>query len=333
MVRVEWLSEGSFTILDVNNYADKICNIEHCTIGQNLDLLNILHNSFSYSTDIVIVVCDKKILGLLPVAIISGTLVSIPHFSYGDFICPSFSYGRCFDAFTVFCENKGLNYEIRSLVKSDKYIESDKVSAFLQLKPTATDQFSNFHKKLRSQIKKGYKNGVTVKVCGIESLSDFYYVYSHNMHKLGSPPLPLVFFIDLFKGYKKGSILIFIAMYENKPIGCSLVLEYKGFSEVCWASTLHQYNRLSANMVLYWGMIENSIECNGSIFSFGRASYGGGPYNFKKQWGVSMQPLYWKKSYMKDIQIKNIKILSTVWKRLPYRLTISLSKIISKYIY
>ena len=46
-------------------------------------------------------------------------------------------------------------------------------------------------------------------------------------------------------------------------------------------------------MLLYWHLLERSIERGQSVFEFGRASRGSSTYRFKEQWGAQETPSEW----------------------------------------
>lgn len=302
------------------------------TIGQNPSLVDLISKSFGWYGENCVLYHEGKMIGLMNYIIIKDTLVSIPHFSYGGLIVlDEFDVSVVYKEF--FDQKKISRYEVRSFQKTTEHAISDKVMNFIYLYKNVDDQFSNFKSKLRSQIRKGYKNGLMIKIGGTELLNDFYRVYSVNMHSLGSPVLSKRFFENILEYYKNGSVNIFCVYYEDMVIGTSMVLDYMGFSEVCWASTLRSYNKLSSNMLLYWEMIKHSIENGMKIFSFGRGSIGGSTYKFKMQWGTEVKQLYFNCSEKRKINYKKMRLLSNLWSKLPLSFANIFGPMISKRIY
>jgi lipid II:glycine glycyltransferase (peptidoglycan interpeptide bridge formation enzyme) len=207
-------------------------------------------------------------------------------------------------------------YEIRETNIISKYYYDKKVLCFLKLNDESNSEWKELSSKLRSQIKKGYKNGITVRMGGEEYLNDFYTIYSTNMHRLGSPVLSKMFFSNLIKDYENGIAKIFLAYFNNIAVAGSIVLSYHNLIEVGWASTLDKYNRFNPNMVLYWEMIKYSIENGLNYFSFGRASKGSGSHKFKLQWGCIETQLYFNYSEQ-NIDIRRFKPLAKLWKIVP----------------
>jgi len=303
--------------------------VEAQQTSHNPSIATILQATFNYSSEYSFIKNDDNIIGVLPLLRLKNHFVSVPHFSYGDIITTN-------DLVTVtdvLSQNNINNFEIRSFQKLSEHFDDSKVTSFLHLQTGIDEQFSEFKSKLRSQIRKGYKNELTIEIGNEELLEDFYVVYSKNMHELGSPVLGKVFFKNILQYYKYGYAKVFIVKYNGKAVGGSIVLTYQDFSEVCWASTLREYNRLSPNMVLYWEMIKFAIENNMKIFSFGRGSKGSSTLKFKQQWGTVEKQLYFNFSHPQKINIKRITFLSNIWAILPYRLTLFLGPKIAAKIY
>jgi hypothetical protein len=297
------------------------------TIAHNISLVTILSKTFGYRPANYLIMDSCEIVGVLPGVFIGKKFVSIPHFSYGGPIFKNEKYYKEFIAQKP--------YEIRSFKKLSKFNSEEKVSVYLSLQQCSSDEmFNSFKSKLKSQIRKGYSYGVNIKTGKQDLLSDFYLVYSKNMLNLGSPPLPQCFFANIFKYYTYGEAAITVVEYNNILVAAGFTISYLGFEEVCWASSNRKYNNKNFNMVLYWEMIKKSIETNNRYFSFGRSSKESNTLRFKIQWGdPTVKQLFFNFSENKVVQINKIKFLSSVWRLLPYPVTVCLSKYISSKIY
>jgi hypothetical protein len=300
---------------------------ELVTIAHNISLTTVLSKTFGYRPANYMIMDNNETVGLLPGVFIGKKFISIPHFSYGGPIFKNIEY------FQEFIFQKP--YEIRCFKELSQYSEDKKISVYLKLQQYSTDEmFNSFKSKLKSQIRKGYSYGVNIKTGKQDLLSDFYLVYSKNMLSLGSPPLPKCFFANIFKYYTNGCASITVVEYDNLPVAAGFTISYLGFEEVCWASSNRKYNNKNFNMVLYWEMIKKSIETNNKYFSFGRSSKESNTLKFKMQWGNPVvKQLFFNFSENKVFRVKKIKFLSSIWKLLPYQITIYLGKYISKNIY
>jgi len=319
---------SSFNSADWKTYFK---NNEQTTIAHSFSLGLILQKTYGYSFEPYKILKNDKVVGFVPFCRIGNKLVSMPHFSYGGILDDIIVSKE--DLMRLFEQLNSNDLEVRSFNVCTPYFSDEKVTCFLRLKQSCEEQMSEFKSKLRSQIKKGVKNGLQCKIGGKELLSDFYDVYSRNMHDLGSPVLTKLFFNNLINDYEDGLVNIHMVYYNEKPIGTSFVISYFDFMEVCWASTLRKYNYLQPNMVLYWEMITHAINTKMKVFSFGRCTKNTGTHKFKKQWGCEDIQLYFNFSKEYKGDIKKAKFLMKVWRKIPYKLALILGPFITKKIY
>lgn len=290
-------------------------NEEFPTMGDNQCLPKIIADTFRWEA-IQIEYNDYKGQSMVFGACrIRKKIVLLPHFSYGPFAPPA-------EVHTIFNEltAQGYTCEWRLFEKATDFVFTDKVSSILLLQHTADGQFNLLNTNLRRKIRKSALNGITTKPGRSELLYDFYEIYSRNMHRLGSPALPRKWFANVLTNYTNGEALLWCAYLNNKPAGAAFMLEYKGFYEACWFSTLHEFNYLYTSYGLYWAMIRFAVENKGLKFSFGRSSKDSGVHKYKQQWGSIDLPLVWNYSHPQGKNIRSFTFLTKLWKLLPYRL-------------
>ena len=300
------------------------------TIAHNIDLLNILSTSFGYGNDIVLISDNDSLQGFMPINIIGNKAVSIPHFSYGGYLGLQELTLKQTELLLQSVKRKYGNFIIRDFKQITKNFHDEKISCFLKLQNDSESQFVRFNSKLRSQIRKAKKNGLTVNTSHLE---EFFPVYVSNMHRMGSPHLPKNFFNNIITKYKNGNLEVFAVKKNGMVIGASIVVSFNNFIEVCWAATYQEYNHLAPNMLLYWEMIKYSIKNNMKIFSFGRATKNSNSLRFKKQWGPEEVQLVWNYSQPKRFRIENLRFLAIIWRCLPKFFIERLGPMITKYIY
>jgi len=162
----------------------------------------------------------------------------------------------------------------------------------LNLPASAEMLKQSFKSKLRSQISRPLKEGLTSKTGGMELLEDFYRVFLINMRDLGSPVHSMKFMRHVLDVFSECSRIV--AVYKDKePVAAAIVM---GFAKVLrnpWASSLRRYASLSPNMLLYLRMLECACDKGYPVFDFGRSTAGEGTYKFKEQWGATPCPLHW----------------------------------------
>ena len=187
--------------------------------------------------------------------------------------------------------------------------------------------------KVRNQVRKGIKSELTVIWGGEERLGEFYDVFSRNMRDLGTPVFSRRLFLEIIRQFPDRAEFC-VVHAGTTPVAAALLLHGWGITEVPSASSLRRYNHTSANMLLYWKLLERTIERGQSVFDFGRSSPESNTYRFKEQWGATPFPAEWQ-NYVRrggttDMRPDNPRYqrLIRIWQRLPVRLTRWLGPII-----
>lgn len=224
---------------------------------------------------------------------------------------------------------------------SDDELVGKKVRMVLPLTGCSEALMVGFKSKLRSQIRKAEKNGLTCVIANNPiQIDDFYQILAINMRKLGSPVHSKKWFECLFNNYAQNIILSVV--YKDKvPVGAGIVLLTVNKAAIPWASTVSEYNKLAPNMMLYWSLLKHVSDLGYQEFDFGRSTFDEGTYNFKRQWGAEPVPLVWsnlvqnltevaKKKPANDSQIRSL--VEKVWAKLPLGITTLLGPKIRKYI-
>ena len=285
------------------------------SLGHNPCFPAIFKSIFKYD-DIYCILYDKeKMIGVFQAIKENNTLKSLPVLPTSGLCCnPSYNKEELYQSI---CKHFNTAYEIRDFVKFSNFTFDTKVTCYLPLKASVDDQMQFFKSKLRSQIKKGYTNGLQIKSGGIELLPEFYDVYIRNMHRLGVPHPSINYFKSFIENYQNGESRLFIIYHDSVVVGGSIVFTYGKLAELFWASTSRKYNHLSPNMVLYWEIIKFSIEKKMEVLSFGRSNKESSSLKFKEQWGVSTYPLYFNYS-SEQSNLRSFGLINKIWKLIPF---------------
>lgn len=216
--------------------------------------------------------------------------------------------------------------------------DEKKVRMFLDLPANPDALMRSFKAKLRNQIRKPMKDGLEMKIGGINLIDDFYEIFVTNMRDLGSPVHSKQFILQVLLNFPDRA-RIFIVYKQGIPMACSLTL---GFNEVIsnpWASSLRRYSHFAPNMLLYWAMLEYACQQGYQRFDFGRSTVDEGTYRFKEQWGARPAPLYWYR-FVHDSHLattlaaekRSMRWAIECWKHLPIPITRVLGPMIRRYI-
>jgi FemAB-related protein (PEP-CTERM system-associated) len=203
---------------------------------------------------------------------------------------------------------------------------TDKVQMRLSLPATTDELWDSLTAKVRNQVRKGEKNGLSVTWGGEELLPGFYSVFSENMRDLGTPVYGRRLFRTILEHFPERAEICLVRAF-TQPIAAGLVLHGWGVSEVPSASSLRTFNYTCANMLMYWELLKRAIEHKQQSFDFGRASRNGSTFRFKKQWGAEPFPAEWQ-YYTRSGSIDSMRTENpryqkaiNVWQRLPLSLT------------
>lgn len=173
-----------------------------------------------------------------------------------------------------------------------EFVRTDKVLMRLALGCTSDELWSRFPAKVRNQIRKGQKSGLTLEVGGQELLKDFCVVYERNMRDLGSPSHSRSFFHRICQHFSN-ECSIYVVRHADLAVGAGFTMQNGDTVEIPWASSLRSYGKACVNHFMYWEILADACRRNAAAFHFGRSSKGSGTYRFKKQWGAEARPLFW----------------------------------------
>jgi lipid II:glycine glycyltransferase (peptidoglycan interpeptide bridge formation enzyme) len=196
----------------------------------------------------------------------------------------------------------------------------------------------SFKSKLRSQIKKAYRSGFTVKKGWTELVDDFYSVFLENMRDLGSPVHSKRLIENTVKQFDK-KVILFVIYKGEKPVAGSIVIGHRKCLHNPWASSIRSYSKHSPNMMLYWEILKYACQNGYETFDFGRSTPGEGTFRFKEQWGAIPEQLYWYTYTNKKMLKKQNKsdksrfeVLIRYWQKLPVHVSAFAGPMLRKYI-
>ena len=166
-----------------------------------------------------------------------------------------------------------------------------KVSMRLPLPNSYEQLVKEFPSKLRSQVRRAQKEGMTVRVGGSDCLDEFYAVFSRCMRDLGRQYMQRDFLEGLEVFSKEARICI--VSHGKTPVAAGFLYGFRSTLEIPWAASDKRFNRLAPNMLLYGTVLEYACQQGFHVFDFGRSTPDSGTYRFKAQWGAQPKQLHW----------------------------------------
>ncbi|MEJ2240378.1 MAG: GNAT family N-acetyltransferase, partial [Gemmatimonadales bacterium] len=205
----------------------------------------------------------NALIGILPLVRVKSRvfghfLVSMPFVNYGGPLGTPDAMKDLAGHATEIAANSGAGLmELRS--RAELAIPLDvshrKVTLLLDLPSGDPDKlWKSFKSKLRSQIRRPQKEGLTVRF-GLDRVDDFFHVFSRHMRDLGTPTQPVKFFKAIANAFPE-TVWFGCAYLDDRAVAAGCGFQWGSEFEMTWASSLVEYNRTAPNMLLYWSFME-----------------------------------------------------------------------------
>lgn len=308
----------------------------------------VIEKTFGHRTIYFMARNDQgHVQGVLPLVFLKSPLfgqffVSIPYFNYGGVLGDGEdARSALLDAAATAAKELGAAHiELRHAdgVKLSWPHKDHKVSMRLDLPSHFDELMKSFPPKLRSQVRRGEKEGMTVQVGGLDLLDDFYAVFARNMRDLGTPVYGKDFFSAILQTFPKGAKICTVRLGSD-TVAAGFVYGFRQMLEIPWASSDRRFARLAPNMLLYGSLLKYACEQGYRVFDFGRSTKESGTYRFKEQWGAKPVQLHWyywlrDGGPLPELNPQNPKyaLAIRVWQQLPVPVTTTIGPWIAKYL-
>jgi len=288
---------------------------------------------------------DGTIVAVLPVAVMKAPLrrpsgLSLPYSGYAGFlVADGVDRDTLFGDFQKSLSRHGLaTTEVRQLAGEGDDGGTD-VTMKLALPPSGELLWKQLDAKVRNLIRKAERSGLITR-WGLEQLDDFYQIYARNMSRLGTPVHSKAFFSEICQ-QMRDKVDILSVLKDGRAIASMFVLKFRNQIAGPWASSLRQFDSYSPNMLLYWEALRYGCENGFDEFDFGRSQRDSGTEKFKRQWGarpIAIEYLVMTEEGNRRLDSlalyssSRARLLSRLWKWIPYRLALRLGPRIRKYL-
>jgi FemAB-related protein (PEP-CTERM system-associated) len=273
------------------------------------------------------------ITGVLPMVQIKSllfgrTLTSLPFVNYGGVMADAPEVGRALiDAAAEEARARRCSHvELRHVEAHFPDLPCKQHKVAMRL-PVGDGMFEKLDRKVRNQIRKAEKSGLTVERGGEALVGDFYTVFARNMRDLGTPVYSRRLFEEVLRVFPDRA-QIHIVRLNGMPIAGGLTYRTPQMVQLPWASSLRSYNTLCPNILLYWDAIQFTHEAGAGVFDMGRSTPNEGTFKFKSQWGAQPVPLHWEYQLMSQGELPNVspanpkyQFAIALWQKLPLSVT------------
>lgn len=310
---------------------------EGCTNYHRYGWRRVIERSFGHGAHYLVARDgDGRVSGILPLIrmnsmLFGNFLVSVPFVNYGGLVSLDGASASLLlaEARRLLRETGADHVELRhrSPVEGGLATKQHKVTMILDLCADEALQWKTLDAKVRNQVRKAEKSGLTVIEGHLELLDGFYDVFCRNMRDLGTPVYGKDFFRNVMETFPDATRIISVQL-NGTTIASGMATWFRDTLEVPWASSVRDYREMCPNNLLYWEAIRFAIRMGASRFDFGRSTPDEGTYRFKKQWGAKPEQLYWQYvlkdgATLPELNPANPKYRAAIriWQRLPVAVT------------
>lgn len=304
------------------------------------DWQQVFSRAFGHRSVYLMARRGTEVAGVLPLVQINSllfgrSLTSLPFLNYGGVLADSAAAAQALvDASHREAQARRCDHvELRHVAAQFPQLpcKQHKVSMRLPLAPGLWDRLD---RKVRNQVRKAGKSGLTVERGGRDLVDDFYAVFARNMRDLGTPVYSRRLFDEVFRVFP-GRAAMHVVRLEGRPVAAGVTYRTPRMTQLPWASSIRDYNSLCPNTLLYWDAIQYAAEAGCQVFDMGRSTPNEGTYRFKQQWGAEPLPLHWEYQLRGEQVLPNVspgnpkfQVAIAVWQKLPLAFTLRLGPII-----
>lgn len=177
-------------------------------------------------------------------------------------------------------------------------------------------------RKQRAMVRKGIKNGLVAEV--EEGVEAFFRLYADNVRRHGTPALPKRYFAALRELFGRDCEVLVVRTKTGQAVSGVLSFRFRDEILPYYAGDTVEARTLAANDFKYWEVMRRACEQGVRVFDYGRSKVGTGPYDFKRNWGFTPQPLHYRYQLVRAQRLpqnnpNNPKyhLFIKAWQRLP----------------
>ena len=276
----------------------------------------------------------EAIVGVLPLAtmktrLFGASLVSLPFCVYGGPLTDDPEALAALDARALeIAERERVSHvEYRGIERSHPeghpdWPGSDLYVTFRKTISASDDEnMKAIPRKQRAMVRKGIGNGLTA---GFEGVDAFFPIYADNVHRHGTPGMPLRWFRALQESFGEHCNVLVVRDPAGRPLSAVLSFWFRNEALPYYAGDYESARGLAANDFKYWRLMCEAAARGCTVFDYGRSKVGTGPYAFKKNWGFEPTPLgYEYRLVTADAVPQNnplnpkYRLMIETWRRLP----------------
>lgn len=338
-----------YTPSDQTAWDDFVLNHPQGTFFHLIGWKNVIEKTFGHKSYYLLAQDGPKIVGILPLFVVKSflfgkSLTSVAFGAYGGVLAQNGQSAQSLleEAIKI-TQKENLDYlELRNLFRREpNWPVKDLYYTFRgEIFPNLEDNLKAIPRKSRRMVRVGRdKYKLKSEIAKGNLLNEFYEIYAHSLHNLGTPVFPRALFKNFLQEFNNDCKILLVRNPEGKAIAGVMSFFYKDEVLPYYGGSLPEGKKMAANDFMYWELMKYGCEHGYKIFDFGRSKRGTGSFDFKKHWGFEPRPLYYQYYLHRLKEIPNISPINPkyqkkieMWKKLPFALTKILGPMIVKYI-
>jgi FemAB-related protein (PEP-CTERM system-associated) len=292
---------------------------------------DVVESVFGHRTTFLFAERGGEVVGVLPLArqksaLFGDALISLPFCVYGGVVATDAAAADALlDAAETRAAAMGTGHlECRNMIaRRPSWQTTDLYVTFR--KEIGADNDANMlaiPRKQRAMVRKGIKAELVGAVDG--DVSRFFALYADNVHRHGTPAQSRRYFETLQRTFGDDCEVLTVVTPAGHAV--SSVLSFKFRNEILpyYAGDAFESRETAANDFKYWDLMRRSADAGFTLFDYGRSKVGTGPYDFKRNWGFTPQPLAYEYKLVKAPKVPENNPLNpkyrafiALWRRLP----------------
>ncbi|WP_371187633.1 FemAB family XrtA/PEP-CTERM system-associated protein [Thalassotalea maritima] len=293
----------------------------------------VLCNAFDHRNHSLIATRETeqgpKVVGVLPLfevksRLFAHALISSPFCVYGGAVADDHNVHILLEKSAIdLAEQLRVDYlELRYKQKTKSLLtEQSKHATFItEIVPEPEKNLQKIRKKQRAVVRHSLKNGLSLSSATIDQ---FYRLLSINFRDHGTPVMTKRYFYELVDAFSADIDLLTVE-HDRKPITSVLSFIHQQQILPYYAGSDAECKQYKAMDFMYYQLMNRAAGKGLTEFDFGRSKNDSGAFRYKKNWGITPQPLHYCYHLVEATELPNLspnnpkyQFFIKLWKRLP----------------
>ena len=294
----------------------------------------LIEEAFGHRTVFLYAEREGRIVGVLPLArqksvLFGDALISLPFCVYGGVVAEDrVAADALLDAAEARAADMGVGHlECRNMHRQrEAWTTTDLYVSFR--KEIARDPEANMlaiPRKQRAMVRKGIKANLVSAID--DDVDRFFALYADNVHRHGTPAQSRRYFELLKTAFGDDCRVLTVTTPSGDAVSSVLTFYFRNEVLPYYAGDALVSRDTAANDFKYWELMRRSCEEGFTLFDYGRSKVGTGPYDFKRNWGFTPQPLAYEYKLVRAPRVPENNPLNpkyrafiALWQRMPLAL-------------